>query len=158
MIDSIESLIEVAKLKKDFSLNLNSKGLDNLTENITDLRDLRYLFLENNQLTSLPDTIGNLTNLHYLNIGGNRIDRLPENIVNLSKLRGLWLVDNPVKDFSILQKLPKLQFVKFVGKYSFYRRYWTDFNNWYPLWLLDQEKEKNRILQIKSEHNCGDEA
>jgi Leucine rich repeat len=139
-------------------LNLNDKGLNNIPKSITNLRDLRYLFLENNHLTSLPDTIGNLTNLCYLNIGGNQIDCLPESIINLSKLNGLWLVGNPLKDFSILQKLPSLQFVRFIGDGSFYHRYWAGFDDWYPLWLSDREKENNRILQITLERNYGDEA
>lgn len=143
---------------KETSLNLNEQNLRTLPESITDLTDLVYLYLENNHLTSLPDRIGNLTNLRYLNIGGNQIDRFPESIINLSKLNGLWLVGNPLKDFSILQKLPSLQFVRFIGDGSFYRRYWADFDEWYPLWLSDREEEKMRIYQIELKQNWGDEA
>jgi Leucine-rich repeat (LRR) protein len=142
---------------RETSLNLNEQNLRTLPESITDLTDLACLYLENNHLTSLPNRIGNLTNLHYLNIGGNQIDRLPESIINLSKLQGLWLVGNPLKDFSILRKLPSLQFVRFIGNGYFYRRYWADFDEWHPQWLLDREEEKKRIFQIESKQNYFDE-
>lgn len=158
MTDPIENLIKMAKVKGDTSLNLNEKNLSILPESIIDLKDLVYLYIENNHLTRLPDRIGNLTNLRYLNIGGNQIDRFPESIISLSKLNGLWLLGNPLKDLSILQKLPSLQFVRFIGDGSFHRRYWADFDKWYPQWLLDQEEEKMRIFRIESEQNRGTEA
>lgn len=142
---------------RETSLNLNEQNLRMLPESIADLKDLVYLYLENNHLTSLPDRIGNLTNLHYLNIGGNQIDRFPESIINLSKLQGIWLVGNPLKDFSILQELPKLQFVRFIGNGAFPRRYWADFDEWYPLWLSDSKEEEMRILRIELERNYFDE-
>jgi hypothetical protein len=142
---------------RDTSLNLNGQNLTTLPESITDFKDLVYLYLENNHLTSLPDRFGNLTNLRYLNIGGNKIDRLPESFINLSKLQGLWLVGNPLKDFSILQKLPSLQFVRFIGTGSFYHRYWANFDEWYPLWLSDSKEEEMRIFQIVSKQNYFDE-
>jgi hypothetical protein len=47
-----------------------------------------------------------------------------------------------LRDLSILQKLPNLQFVRFIGNGYFYRRYWASFDEWHPLWLSDREEEK----------------
>jgi hypothetical protein len=153
---ALEQLIEQSNQSRATSLNLNGQGIFDLPDSIANCRELIYLYLEDNQLTNIPDSICQLTELNYLNLGGNNIQSLQNNITHLSKLNGLCLSGNPIKDFAILQELPKLQYVRFGDGYL-HRKYWSNFDEWYPQYLLDQQEEKLRIIRIKSEQDYSSE-
>ncbi len=76
------------------NLSLDNNQLHLLPDNITNLRQLRWLNLTNNILQSLPDSIGNLTTLYFLNLDGNCIIKLPDSIENLRNLGVLGLNNN----------------------------------------------------------------
>jgi Leucine-rich repeat (LRR) protein len=71
----------------DVQQNLISK----IDVNLYNLKNLKKLMLNVNNITELSDSIGFLINLEYLNLGSNiLIPNLPESIGNLSKLQTLF--------------------------------------------------------------------
>ncbi len=77
-----------------WDLNLNSAGLEQLPDNIGDLKSLKSLTLRGNKLTELPESIGNLIDLEYLILEDNDLKFLPETIGNLENLKELNLKSN----------------------------------------------------------------
>ena len=55
------------------------------------MRDLRELYLGDNELTSLPDWFGNLINIKELQLGGNNLVNLPNCMQKLVDLEILYL-------------------------------------------------------------------
>ncbi|AFY95194.1 leucine-rich repeat domain-containing protein [Chamaesiphon minutus] len=130
------------------SLRVSDNELITLPENIGNLSSLRELRLYKNQLSALPGSISHLTNLvslslsfnkfkifpdiiaslinlKELKLNGNQIDILPESLLQLKKLVSIDLSSNPIFDLSILQSLPNLNHVKFLGV-NLPCEYWVD--------------------------------
>ena len=72
-------------------LRLSRGILKKLPIEIGKLKNLKYLYLDDNELTELPESICELSNLELLNLRGNKIKKLPKNIGNLKKITSLWL-------------------------------------------------------------------
>jgi leucine-rich repeat protein SHOC2 len=77
----------------------------------------------------------------------NQLTSLPDTLIGLSKLRELYLHGNPLSDLSILQALPNLESVVFMGV-DLPRRYWTKLSDWKPEWLLDEDNAEVRWVLI----------
>jgi leucine-rich repeat protein SHOC2 len=163
------------------AINLNDNLLSSLPDSICNLSELYGLGLSGNKLTRLPDAIGRLTNLYYLHADDNQIDILPTSIKNLTELTALYLDNNrltslpksilqlgsltelsihgnPIEDLSILQKMPDLEKLQFLGV-ELPRRYWTKLSVWKSEWLLDEDNVEIRqvlIEQIGYEKICAD--
>ena len=75
-------------------LELCSRKIDFLPEIIKDLKMLKVLKIDNNDLIKLPDEITQLTNLQFLSIYKNKLVSLPEKIGNLINLRELSIYEN----------------------------------------------------------------
>ena len=89
-------------------------------------------------------------------MGCNQLNNLPENIIDLTNLIELDLNNNPLSDLSVLQKLPNLQEVRFLGV-NLPRRYWDKLSNWRPEWLLDEENTDVRsilVSQVRHQSIC----
>lgn len=126
--------------------------LANLPEDIGNLDKLTCLNLGCNQLIILLQIICSFKKLTHLILRGNQLNDLPENIVDLTDLIKLDLDNNPLTDLSVLQKLPNLQEVRFLGV-NLPRRYWDKLSNWRPEWLLDEENaDVRRVLVVQVRH------
>ena len=75
-------------------LYLYNNQLTQLPTEIGNLTQLTELDLSNNQLTQLPREIGNLTQLTWLNLSDNQLTQLPRVIGNLTQLTRLYLYNN----------------------------------------------------------------
>ena len=78
-------------------LDLSGLELTQLPPEIGQLRNLTWLYVDNNLLTQLPATIGQLSNLGELDVEGNQLTELPPEIGQLSNLRKLNLNGNPLQ-------------------------------------------------------------
>lgn len=88
---------EIYKLKKLKSLNLDSNKIKKLPESIGKLQKLEKLSLANNQIKQIPSSIVKILNLGYLDLSNNNLESLPDNI---DKLKSLWLLDLRGNNFS----------------------------------------------------------
>ena len=146
----------LAKLSGLIELNLSSNNLRSLPLHLDPLTKLKRLDLSHNQLTELPSNLGNSIDLVSLNLSGNQLTSLPDSIKLLRELISLDLLGNPLTDLSILQHLPKLQSIHFLGVYL-PRRYWTKLSEWKAEWLRDEinaELRRRLIQQIGYERIC----
>jgi internalin A len=107
-LDEALKRIAHAQDTNDRSLNLSRLGLTELPGAIWKLTHLRGLILEGNSLTTLPETIGELAALEILHLDANRLTTLPKAMGRLTHLRTLFLFDNPLDDFSGLDRLSRL--------------------------------------------------
>lgn len=91
-------------------LDLRSKGIVKLPQEIGRLVNLQELNLSDNQLTDLPPEISRLTNLQRLNLSGNRLTILPQEIGHLANLQVLALEYNQLTTLpSEIGRLANLQ-------------------------------------------------
>ncbi|WP_034058880.1 COR domain-containing protein [Lacinutrix jangbogonensis] len=82
-------------------LNLSSNSIENLPDDINNLKSIRHLDLSYNNITDLPEEICELTELRYLNLTGNNIITLPKSFAKLKKLQDLNLSGNPIGDVPV---------------------------------------------------------
>jgi len=82
-------------LKKLEDLHLDGNQLTDLPEWIGDLKELRALWVRNNQLSAVPTCVQQLKKLEDLYLNGNQLTDLPEWIGDLKELRWLYLSGNP---------------------------------------------------------------
>jgi Leucine-rich repeat (LRR) protein len=78
----------LVEMSCDIKLHLSSKQ-DKLPDNLTDIRCLTELFIDDDRLTVLPDSIGALTQLQSLGLSCNSLTHLPETIIGLEQLTEL---------------------------------------------------------------------
>jgi len=91
---SLSNLPEsVWKLKELEVLGLGGNKFSNISERITELPNLKYLFLENNKFTKIPEFIWNLTQLEVLGLGGNIFKEISPKLQGFTQLRFLNLKD-----------------------------------------------------------------
>ncbi|MHA2183341.1 MAG: leucine-rich repeat domain-containing protein [Promethearchaeota archaeon] len=89
---SLSNLPEsVWKLKKLEVLGLGGNKFSKISEKITELPNLKYLFLENNKFTEIPEFIWNLTQLEVLGLGGNDFGKISPRLQEFTHLRFLNL-------------------------------------------------------------------
>jgi Leucine-rich repeat (LRR) protein len=81
----------VWKLKNLEVLGLGGNNFSNISEKITELPNLKYLFLENNEFREIPEFIWNLTQLEVLGLGGNNIKEVSPKLQEFTQLRFLNL-------------------------------------------------------------------
>ncbi|WP_309742069.1 leucine-rich repeat domain-containing protein [Chamaesiphon sp. OTE_20_metabat_361] len=177
--EELAKIIEKAGIYGDEKLWLANNQLTSLPESIGSLSNLNILYVWGNQLTSIPKSISNLTNLSILDLSGNQFSYLPDSICNLANLDSLNLIENqltnlpvsivnlsnltelqldknPLSDLSILQDLPKLVDVLFLGTWI-PRKYWTKLSEWECEWILEEENVTIKhvlIQQIGYERIC----
>lgn len=129
-------------------LSVNRNNLKRLPANIGNLINLVSLTLSNNRLSSLPKSFKNLTKLVSLDISDNQLTSLPSSFYKLINLIDLHLNGNPLDDLSILQRLPDLHTVYFLGV-CLPRKYWTKFSDWKSEWLLVENNAEIRRTLIE---------
>ncbi|RWS29621.1 E3 ubiquitin-protein ligase LRSAM1-like protein [Leptotrombidium deliense] len=74
--------------------NLFTKLPNNVNNQLSELKELRYLDLNHNRLTKLTSKISFLVNLEELHLNDNKLKSLPESLALLKKLRTINISDN----------------------------------------------------------------
>jgi len=95
---------EIEKLSGLRNLVLYNNKLSFLPE-IGSLVELKYLYLQDNELSVLPVEIGNLVKLECLDLHDNCLSVLPEELCDLPNLKWIWVYDNPFSDYAVVEKL-----------------------------------------------------
>ena len=90
-----ESISNLNDLRK---LYLEWNQISELPESFSNLTALVQLYISNNGLTAIPENFGNLDNLYILDLGYNEISELPESFVDLENLGYLWLFNNEITE------------------------------------------------------------
>ena len=88
-----ESISNVNNLR---TLYMEWNNISTLPSTFGELSELRNLYISNNQLESIIDNIGDLINLQILDLGYNYIETIPESITTLDNLQYLWLFNNNI--------------------------------------------------------------
>jgi internalin A len=86
--------IEEARRKRSPTLDLSNLRLAELPDSISQLTELKGLYIYNSPLTSVPDAIGQLKNLEILFLSNNRLTSIPDSIGELTALKELYLNSN----------------------------------------------------------------
>lgn len=94
-----QALLAFSKCPVISILNLEGIEMFHLPVIIAEYKNLRELYVYNNNLETIPAEIDNLQNLEILNLGEsrgafNKISHLPESLSNLQKLRELYISNN----------------------------------------------------------------
>ena len=98
---------DFGNLKKLRELYLNYNQITYLPDSFGKLENLEILLIYYNQLTSLPRSIGNLKSLQVLYSSNNQMTTLPETIANLHSLHKLWINSNQLSTLPLsLCELP----------------------------------------------------
>jgi len=120
---------------------LGNNQLSAIPTEIGNLKNLKWLLLNNNQLSgSIPASIGNLTNLTELGLGYNQLSgSIPSSIKNLKALVGLALHDNLLTgNIPEIGNLIYLEAV-FLGRNKFTGSVPDGFGNLTNLWWINLE-------------------
>ena len=83
---------------KVLQMGINENKLEELPEDLGNLKDLTLIYIKENNITSLPESIGDLINLKELMLSANKLISLPESFVNLTSLQTLDLSNNQFKE------------------------------------------------------------
>jgi len=74
-------------------------SIDQLPDSITRISSLKILDMSGNGLLKLPSAFGQLTNLHTLNVANNKLEDLPQTMSNLRSLAVLDISSNRFSNF-----------------------------------------------------------
>lgn len=81
-----------------YALHLSICELESIPSEISLLRNLFELVLDNNRLVDLPDELSLMTNLRILHLECNKFTKVPD-VLGKMKLNQLYLYGNPLKNY-----------------------------------------------------------
>jgi hypothetical protein len=90
---------------------LLTKTKVNVTDKICNLKNLRILELNGNELTSFPESIGELQELTNLGLANNNLEMLPVEIGKLKELRVFNVSQNKLSKIPVFKELNNLQII-----------------------------------------------
>eukprot|EP00916_Digyalum_oweni_P012796 GHVL01021117.1.p1 GENE.GHVL01021117.1~~GHVL01021117.1.p1 ORF type:complete len:450 (+),score=82.51 GHVL01021117.1:42-1391(+) len=96
-MNDIDLLIRRIKRSKECRLDLSSKGLTKIPNQIFSLSELTIIDLSNNKIDKIDDEIVSLKKLQILNLERNSIERIPDSILSMTNLKELNLSGNPLE-------------------------------------------------------------
>jgi Leucine-rich repeat (LRR) protein len=109
--------INLIKISKTFFFNLpnlhhvdlRDNKLLKISENFQELKNLRSLKIDDNQISIIPNFLGNLDKLEIFTFSNNRIKNLPTSLQYLQKLKVLKFANNQISvipiEFGLLKSL-----------------------------------------------------
>ncbi len=114
-INCLPEDIDALSHLKELDVSYNSE-LKTLPRSIGNLKNLKKLSVDHDDLDALPEEIGNLTGLREIVADHNHIKKLPESFKNLKDLKVLDVHDNKLQKLSkSIQNLPVLEYINLSG-------------------------------------------
>uniref|UniRef100_A0A336LY93 CSON008120 protein n=1 Tax=Culicoides sonorensis TaxID=179676 RepID=A0A336LY93_CULSO len=108
--NQIDSIDNGSFPNKIFNLHLGHNKIPSLNGTVRELRELRTLFINVNELTSLEDELPETANLIMILANRNRIKAFPKSFKNLGDLDTLYFEKNELTSFDgLLKHMKKLQ-------------------------------------------------
>jgi internalin A len=102
--------IEQVDREKSEELDLTSKALGSLPDQLWQLRSLKRLRLGDNRLREIPDEIAELSNLEWLDLYDNELEEIPNAVTRLPNLQMLLLAGNQLESiFDSIAQLSNLR-------------------------------------------------
>ncbi|APG64830.1 hypothetical protein LPB136_05410 [Tenacibaculum todarodis] len=102
----------INNLKKLETLKIYHNKIKKLPKKMGNLNNLKDFYLNHNQITELPEDIGKLK-LTYLSLNNNKLKQLPNSIVKLNKLETLNLKENYILELP--KKIGNLTNLKYLN-------------------------------------------
>jgi len=96
MINEIPS--QIKNLKHLETLQLNVNAISKISIELTELKNLKSLVLDDNTGLSDIDNVVKIKNLEILSLNGCNISKLPDNIGQLKKLKSLGFAGNSISE------------------------------------------------------------
>ncbi|MDR6845618.1 hypothetical protein [Flavobacterium granuli] len=126
-------------------------GIDYIPKEIGNLKSLKYLGLEKNNLEEIPKEIGLLNNLTVLALDYNNLKTLPMGIYNLQNLQNLLLSNNAFEylpeDIGNLKSLKRLNLEN--NKLKFLPKSIENLKNLIRLNIKGNEISEAKIIELK---------
>ena len=91
--------IQITLLKRLKILDLENQSLNNLPRELVRLTELEELYLETNFLTNISLEFANLHNLHTVDLSNNKLDCVPKAITKIKSLERLSLRRNVIQTY-----------------------------------------------------------
>ena len=99
-LDDFWKEVKSGKIHERTHLNLATCNLETLPAPIINLKNLKTLALEHNELTALPTAIQRMTNLRAIYLEGNRFSEFPSVLADLPSLEYVNLKENEITRLS----------------------------------------------------------
>jgi hypothetical protein len=87
----------IGELSNLILLSLIYNEIENLPDEVCDLKELHTLSLSHNIIEHLPKLIGKLEKLAWIDLNRNPIENLPDSITDLKNLEKLYLMNTGIK-------------------------------------------------------------
>jgi hypothetical protein len=97
---------------KVISLNMSNNHVTLVPPELSQLKNLKALYLQHNNLTSVPSELSQLKNLKYLYLNNNNLSSVPSELAQLKNLKGLDLSNNNLE--SVPSELSQLTNLKIL--------------------------------------------
>ncbi len=102
--------IEEARINHSKSLDLSGLNLTQLPNELSELKQLEELYIDNNRLSALPTHLGNLSHLKVIRACNNQISNITKAVRKLNKLETLDLRNNKIN--SLPRELGQISHLK----------------------------------------------
>ncbi|HEC39292.1 MAG TPA: leucine-rich repeat domain-containing protein [bacterium] len=115
-ISEFRDFCDYGKIDGIIYLNFDGWGLESIPQEVFELKNLKSLSLEFNQITEIPKDISNLTSLKYLDVDYNQLTVLPEIIGEMRLLKSLGIMYNNISSLPIsIKNLKNLKHIYLRG-------------------------------------------
>ncbi|NER98009.1 MAG: hypothetical protein F6J86_29885 [Symploca sp. SIO1B1] len=105
---------EIGELTNLQSLDFRDNHITEIPEFICQLNSLKWLKFSKNKLTNIPEYIGQLTNLKLLDLSKNKLTEIPKFIGQLTSLEWLDLSENKITEIpEFIGQLTELELLDF---------------------------------------------
>ncbi len=96
-------------------LNLSGKNLSSLSKEVTQLKNLNWLILNNNNFTTIPKELASLPSLVEIDLADNDISEIPSYISEFKALQSIRLNNNKLSSLSGIENVKTINYIDVSG-------------------------------------------